>query len=167
MSNEFGSDSEIRLRPRPQATVSTQVPPSEKILSPELEVTKKKFNQQIIALAVVWLLFAVLCIAGAVIFLVSPGNNALANPVFATIIGGIGLLYALIGIGSCFKQIWAVWIGFIFFSLGVILNIVNLATGQPNLCGLVITVAIALQAYRVIGFAKELRDAGIPLRGQR
>lgn len=122
--------------------------------------TLKSFRQQILALGVLWILFGVLLLA-ALGFLMSARNAALPGQfdgILLGVIGGSSAVYLLLGIAACCKQIWAVYAGLVLTYLGLFGQLTNL-----NVCGLIITAVILLQAHRVIGFAKKLKAAGIPL----
>jgi hypothetical protein len=74
------------------------------------------------------------------------------------VFGGSSAVYLLLGIAACCKQIWAVYVGLVLTYLGLLGQLTQL-----NVCGLIITAVVLLQAHRVIGFAKKLKAAGIPL----
>src|SRR4051812_32960329 len=74
----------------------------------------KKFRDQIHALGALWIFFGVVaCAIAAVAF---SGNNFLANNVggaqlMLVIVGTMGALWFILGIMTCLKQIWAVYVG--------------------------------------------------------
>lgn len=126
----------------------------------EHHATLKNFRQQILALGVLWILFGVLLLA-VLGFLLNAQNAALPmqfTDVLLVVIGGSSAVYLLLGIAACCKQIWAVYAGLVLTYLGLLGQL-----SEVNVCGLIMTGVILLQAHRVIGFAKKLKAAGIPL----
>lgn len=122
--------------------------------------TLKNFRQQIMALGVLWILFGVLLLA-AFGFLMNAQNAALPmqfDGVLLVVVGGSSAVYLLLGLAACCKQIWAVYAGLVLTYVGLLGQLT-----QINVCGLIITAVILLQAHRVIGFARKLKAAGIPL----
>ena len=63
-----------------------------------------------------------------------------------------------LGVFSCLKHMWAVYVGLGLSYLSVISNLFNF-----NLCGMIILVIVIIQAHRVISWAGQLKRAGIPL----
>ena len=53
---------------------------------------------------------------------------------------------------------WAVYVALALSYLSMVGQILNL-----NICGGIIIILVILQAHRVIGWAKEMRAAGLPL----
>ncbi len=126
----------------------------------------RKFRQQILALGVLWIIFGVFALAVGIFFLVASDQpffgRARVDPNDAKLTGGILLLFSAIwfatGIGSCVKQIWAVYVGLVLSYLGLVNAVFSL-----NICSGIITLLIIIQAHRVVKFAKQLRHLGIPL----
>ncbi|MCE9525625.1 MAG: hypothetical protein K8R36_06185 [Planctomycetales bacterium] len=121
----------------------------------------KQFRQQIHALAGFWIFIGCLSLA-ICIFVAATSGNMLGmqggNVVMMMILGIAAIIWLSIGVATCFKQIWAVYLGLGLSYLSVIGNLINL-----NVCGLIILGAVILQAHRVLGFAKRLQGLGIPL----
>ena len=133
---------------------------SETYVAVEHRTTLKNFRQQILALGVLWILFGVLLLA-AFGFLMNARNAALPmqlDGVLVVVFGGSSAVYLLLGIAACCKQIWADYAGLVLTYLGLLGQLTQL-----NVCGLIITAVVLLQAHRVLGFAKKLKAAGIPL----
>lgn len=128
---------------------------------PELRGVLIKFRQQMTALGGLWTFFGVLTLA-AVIALTALSDQ-IPNPELQSIfvlavLGGSSVLWLTVGIATCFKQMWAVYVGLGISYLGLLSNILQL-----NLCGLAILIAVIIQGHRVLGFAKQLRAARVPL----
>ena len=121
----------------------------------------KQFRQQIHALGGFWIFIGSVATALS-IFLVATAGNALGmrgeNVVIMVVIGITGLIWLAVGVATCLKQMWAVYVGLGLSYLSVLGNLINL-----NICGLIILAAVILQAHRVLGFASRLRFLGIPL----
>lgn len=127
----------------------------------ELHEVLIKFRQQITALGGLWTFFGVLTLV-AVIALTALSeqipNPELQSFLVIAVLGGSSVLWLTVGIASCFKQMWAVYVGLGVSYLGLLSNLLQL-----NLCGLAILIVVIIQAHRVLGFAKQLRAAGVPL----
>jgi hypothetical protein len=74
------------------------------------------------------------------------------------IVVGIGLVWVAIGTLTCYKLMPAVYTGLVLSYLSLVGNLINF-----NLCGLIILIMVIVQAHRVIGWARRLSRAGIPL----
>ena len=72
-----------------------------------------------------------------------------------------GLVWFAVGVATCLKQMWAVYIGLGISYLSLLGNLTSV-----NICGLVIVILVIIQGHRVIGFSKTLRAAGIPLNSK-
>jgi hypothetical protein len=123
-----------------------------------LHKTLKDFRSQILALGVAWIILAGLALAAGILIGVvgEPADDA--TPILLAIVGVAGLLWGGLGICACLKQMWAVYVGLVLSYISVAGNLLQL-----NLCAIVILALIIVQAHRVIGFAKELQRAGVPL----
>ena len=121
----------------------------------------KQFRQQIHALGGFWIFIGSVATALS-IFLATSAGNALGmrgeNIILVAVVGVAGVIWFSVGVATCFKQMWAVYVGLGLSYLSVLGNLINL-----NICGLIILAAVILQAHRVLGFAKRLRFLGIPL----
>jgi hypothetical protein len=80
----------------------------------------------------------------------------------ASILSGVvvvtGICWLGLGVATCLKQMWAVYIGLGLSYLSVLGNLLRF-----NVCSLIIVAIVILQAHRVIGWARELQTLGIPL----
>lgn len=70
----------------------------------------------------------------------------------------MGCIWLGLGVSICLKLIWALYVALVLCYLSVIGNLINL-----NVCGLVILIVVILQSHRVLGWAKQLQQASIPL----
>jgi hypothetical protein len=115
----------------------------------------KDFRSQIIALGALFIILGAIA-AAAGVFILQSGKEG------PQIVGGfvvaIALAWFLLGACICAKQIWALYSALVLCYLSVIGNVVNF-----NLCSLIILAIVILQSHRVLGWAKQLRQAGIPL----
>lgn len=126
----------------------------------------KKFRDQSLALGVLWILLG--CLAGGLVWFVtrggSGGGGGMGAPLGGAgglvlgITGALALLWIALGVLTCLKQIWAVYVGLVLSYISVVANLVQL-----NVCALIILAFVILQAHRVIGWAGKLRAAGVPL----
>jgi large-conductance mechanosensitive channel len=116
------------------------------------------FRSQILALGVFWIAIGGVVVGAAVLLFT---QVEIVAPVIVGLLAGIGLVWMALGLLACLKHLWAVYVALVLSYLSVIGNLVNF-----NLCGLVILGAVIVQAHRVIGWAKELQRAGIPLNTQ-
>jgi hypothetical protein len=123
----------------------------------------KDFRTQIHALGAFWIFIGIVA-AGLGLFVTAsiapdsgqprPGVQA----IMAVVLVGFGLAWITLGVLTCVKQIWAVYVGLVLSYLSLISNLLNF-----NVCGLIIVIAVILQGHRVIGWAGQLTRAGIPL----
>ena len=127
-----------------------------------------KFRQQMTALGGLWTFFGVLSLVAVIALTVlsdpipNPELQSFPNPelqsFLVAVLGSSSVLWLTVGIATCFKQMWAVYVGLGISYLGLLSSILQL-----NLCGLAILIVIIIQAHRVLGFAKQLRASGVPL----
>lgn len=119
----------------------------------------KDFRTQIHALGAFWIFIGGLALA-LVAFaasLVDPGESP---ALFMAILGGLGLVWLTLGVLTCCKQLWAVYVGLVLSYLSLIGNLVTL---NFNICSLILLIAAIAQAHRVIGWAGQMTRMGIPL----
>lgn len=120
----------------------------------------KTFRDQVVALGVVWIIFGVLA-AGLVLLI-------RGNPDLASMLGGaqtglliliavMGIVWFVLGVLTCLKQMVAVYVGLALSYLSLVGQVLNF-----NVIAAVILVLIILQAHRVIRLAKQLRPADVP-----
>lgn len=127
----------------------------------ELHGVLIKFRQQMTALGGLWTFFGVLSLVA--IIALTALSDQIPNPELQSILvlallSGTSVLWLTVGIATCFKQMWAVYVGLGISYLGLLANMLQL-----NLCGLAILIVVIIQAHRVLGFAKQLRASGVPL----
>lgn len=122
----------------------------------------KKFREQILALGVLWILLG--CLAGTVVVLASGGSRAFGaglageDRLLLGIIAALALFWVVLGVLTCMKQMWAVYVGLVLSYISALGNIIQL-----RVCALVLLIFVILQAHRVIKWAGQLRAAGFPL----
>jgi hypothetical protein len=118
----------------------------------------KDFRTQIVALGAVWIIMALLAVGIGVMAGSVLDQDESTAQILLIVLGVSGLIWGTLGVFTCLKQMWAVYVGLVLSYLSVIGNLLNF-----NLCALIIVVVVIIQAHRVIGFARELARAGIPL----
>jgi hypothetical protein len=133
----------------------------------------KQFHEQMVALGVLWILVPGL-ISGAMAFFaiefaVGHGRDFSFLAIHAAITSGI---WVVLGVFVCLKQVWAVHVGLMLSYLTIVISIVGVFTGTPEgfggcLCSFTAIGVSILQAHRVIGWAKKMHAAGIPLDRKR
>ncbi|GAB4157275.1 MAG: hypothetical protein Tsb009_34340 [Planctomycetaceae bacterium] len=128
----------------------------------------KQFNQQTRALGGFWIFIAVISV-GAGLFLfqaaganLNPGNAELV----ALLIIGLGFIYLSIGILAIAKVIPAIYVGLVLTYLSLISSFAQIMMGVAmgraggficgNIFGILICLAVIVQAHRVIKWSKEL-----------
>ena len=119
----------------------------------------KDFRTQIHALGGFWIFIGCLALALAA-FLGGTVDPEESPAVAMGILGGLGLVWLSLGVLTCYKQLWAVYVGLVLSYLSLIGNLITL---NFNICGLVLLIAAIAQAHRVIGWAKQMTQMGIPL----
>jgi hypothetical protein len=129
----------------------------------------KKFREQIHALGGLWILIGGL--AGALVVFASAASGGagagagggITSPLagggglLLGVVGALALFWITLGVFTCMKQMWAVYVGLVLSYISAAGNLI-----QFNLCGLIILAVVILQAHRVIGWAKQMRLAGVP-----
>ena len=125
----------------------------------EVRAKIKKFRDQIHALGAFWIIIGGISAALGVFLEVSLDSVEIQGaPVLGAIVIATGAAWFGLGIAACLKQMWAVYVGLGLSYLSVLGNLARF-----NLCSLILLIAVILQAHRVIGWARELQAAGIPL----
>ncbi|HZL88544.1 MAG TPA: hypothetical protein VFB96_09250 [Pirellulaceae bacterium] len=125
----------------------------------EVRAKIKKFRDQIHALGAFWIIIGGISLGlGIFLFTTLEGARVEGAPILGAIVSVAGACWFGLGVATCLKQLWAVYIGLVLSYLSVLGNLVRL-----NVCSLIILAAVILQAHRVIGWARELQAAGIPL----
>jgi hypothetical protein len=118
----------------------------------------KKFRDQMHALGALWIILGSVRVGLSLVALVSKANlsqwSGIDHPAFWTVLGVIGLIDFAIGVLTCLKHVWAVYVG---------LALTYLSLLSLNLCAMPIVLIVIFQAHRVIGWARQMRAAGMPL----
>lgn len=124
----------------------------------------KRFRREIHGLAGFWIFFGVLTGAVGIMLLIVDNNifRGRIDPDLHQFVGGVSLLVGALwfasGFASAYKQLWGVYVGLIVTYLNLAGHLVNL-----NVCGIIISIIVIVQAHRVLKLSRELRNAGIPL----
>jgi hypothetical protein len=122
----------------------------------------RKFREQIHALGALWIIIGSL--AGVLAVVTLQGNRDLAaglgsdEQIVLILIAGMGLVWFVLGVLTCLKHMWAVYVALVLSYGSLVGQVFKL-----NLCGGIILVIVILQAHRVIGWSKQMRAAGMPL----
>ena len=131
----------------------------------QMTLVLTKFRQQITALGAVWIFFGGFGMVASGVMLARQKNMPMNDDVglmgMMILLAIIGLVWFAVGIATCLKQMWAVYIGLGISYLSLLGNLTSV-----NICGLVIVILVIIQGHRVIGFSKTLRAAGIPLNSK-
>ena len=133
--------------------------PAVDIRAAEVRAKIKKFRDQIHALGAFWIIIGGISAAlGVFLFVSSESVEIEGAPIVGAVVIVTGTCWIGLGIATCLKQMWAVYIALVLSYLSILGNLVRF-----NVCSLIILVVVILQAHRVIGWARELQAAGIPL----
>ncbi len=129
-----------------------------------LTLVLKKFRQQMTALGAVWIFFGSFGMVASG-FMLTRSQNLQSNGnigfVVAIFVAIVSIMWFGLGIATCFKQMWAVYVGLGISYLSLLGNLTSL-----NICGLVIVILVIIQGHRVIGYSKTLLAAGVPLNAK-
>ena len=128
----------------------------------------KKFRQQIHALGAFWIIIgciglglaAFALISGALPLGLQSGEITLAL-LFGLLVGGISVMWIVLGVLTCLKKMGAVYAGLVLSYLSLFGNLVRL-----NLCPLIVLIIAILQAHRVIKWGKQMQAMGVPLNAK-
>jgi hypothetical protein len=123
----------------------------------------KQYRQQMHSLGTLWIIIGCLGVVLGTVFAFRDlsqvgGMEEYYRPMIVSSFVMTGVVWFGLGILTCLKQMWAVWIGLILSYVMVLASLLNF-----NLCGIVVVGAAIFQAHRVIGWAKEMQRRGIPL----
>ncbi len=154
--------------PRPPADENPYAPPSSEggelapgYHSSEVDAeTVKRFRREIQALGVFWGLIGllILAIGLAIMWGGDLGGSVYGPPIAGIVFLAIGVAWFTLGVLACLKHLWAVYVGLGLSYVSLVGNLVQL-----NVCGLVILAVVILQSHRVIGWARQMQRAGLPL----
>ena len=127
----------------------------------------KNFRQQIHALGGLWIISGLLVLA-IVVGSFGARGGLWGNPgadfssgqvlVLLVVAAVAGSVYLSLGVAACLKHVWAVYAGLALAYLSLLGQAYNL-----NVCAIVISLLVIVQAHRVIGWSKQMHAAGIPL----
>lgn len=145
--------------PNPYAPPQTDPQPGWKPseIDYRLQRTIRDFRSQMLALGVAWILLGVLA-GGVGAYLLANGPFGNLEQILLAIVAVSALLWLTLGTFTCLKQMWAVYAGLVLSYISLVGNLLNL-----NVCAVIIVIAIIVQAHRVIGFASQIKAAGLPL----
>lgn len=128
--------------------------------------TLRAFRQQMLALGVLWIILGTLgglvgaVVVGSRLGFVDVSGRSLED--IPALMGYVALALAAVwlyaGIGTLMKRMGAVWAGLVMSYLSLLGNLLTL-----NICSIVLTILVIVQAHRVLGFASQLQRAGVPL----
>ncbi len=124
--------------------------------------TIKKFRMEIHALgAALILIGSGCCLVGVSAMMVGPWPLHLGRFLgseFWGRLGGLGISCIVLGVLTCFKQMWAVYVGLLASWIMLLLQIL-----QFNLSAAIILIVVIVQHHRVIRWANQMHAAGLPL----
>lgn len=151
------------------AAVDDQLPLQ---LTGNARVLLQQFRAQMHGLAVLWLVVGITftaisfaIISGELFFLGSPSIYSFDGIAVGLFILTAGGLWLVAGLMTLFKQLWAVYLGLVGSYLVLLLIVaIGIASRSVGTLVPIMLFAIAVvQSHRVIGWAKELLNHGIPL----
>jgi hypothetical protein len=115
----------------------------------------EKFRDEIVALGAFWIIVSFFIgFLSYYVFDINGNRNGFASALLAA----MSLLWLALGIFTCMKRMWAVYIGLGISYLNLIGMLLNL-----SLCGILMFFAVIVQAHRVIKWARQIQAAGLPL----
>ena len=123
----------------------------------------RKFRREMHGLGGFWIFIGALVgVAGLVV--AGAGNvPAEAEAIVGTLIL-LGLAWIALGVFTCVKHMWAVYIGLGLSYVSLLGNTAQLLTGaRTSICSILILISVIVQAHRCISAAGRMRRAGIPL----
>jgi hypothetical protein len=128
----------------------------------QLRKTLSAFRQQINALGGAWILFGLVLLKISSMG-VSMGSQRGNWPgvIVACILGAISLAWISSGIAACWKKVAAIYVG--VGNQFCLLTYLMFVDALNAMLLAVFNVFVVIQAHRVIGWARELQAAGIPL----
>lgn len=120
----------------------------------------KQFRAEIHALGGLWMVFGAIPLVLALVFAIDAvmAGFALDPLLSAGVFAAAGLPFFVCGVGTCCKQLWAVYAGLV---LSYLMGVLCLPS-----CSLLLLMAFAtgiFGGHRIISWASELRRKGIPL----
>lgn len=120
----------------------------------------RKFRQQTHALGALWIILGALAAVAVTVMAAfeAPAAAWPDNAALLAVLIPLTLLWIVIGVFTLMKHLWAIYTGLVLSYLSLIGNVFTL-----NICAIAILLAVILQAHRVLGWAQQLRRAGIPL----
>jgi hypothetical protein len=142
----------------PQFAAMPQLSPTSTV---RLVKKLRDFRTQIVALGAAWIVLAAIGLAAGAFLFASRGGGEIDEEglwVVAAIVLSMGLIWLVLGIWTCAKQMWSVYTGLVLCYVSAAGNLFSF-----NLCAIAILVVLIVQAHRVIGLASELKRAGILL----
>jgi hypothetical protein len=127
-----------------------------------LQQTIRNFRSQSLALGVAWIVLALLAI-GLIAFAVGTTASRGQSPLLiaTAVVAGFGIIWITVGTFTCLKHLWAIYTGLVLSYISLVGNLLSF-----NLCAILILLAIIVQAHRVLGFAKQIQAAGLPLNAK-
>jgi tetratricopeptide (TPR) repeat protein len=128
------------------------------------------FRQQIHALGALWIILGAANVALAGLALGARGGLkdwfGTDDRVFWIVAGLVGLFNCAIGVLTCLKRLWAVYVSLALGYLTLLQLVLTVLTGRTNfgtILALGLIILVIRQGHRVIGWAKKMRTAGVPL----
>jgi len=124
----------------------------------------RNYQTQIVALGVSWVLLGSACACCFFVPLSGDGPSAFFFKIILFAIAIWGLIVVAIGICTCMKVLYAVYAG-----LGLVCLTILGSFSLFPICGVVLTVIgilQALQAWRIVRWAMQLKVAGVSLNSK-
>lgn len=122
----------------------------------------KKFRDQIHALGALWIIMGGAAAVLATIALLGNREVALSlghgQQIVLVVVALLSVCWLTVGFATCKKQMWGVYAGLALSYLSLLGQVLSF-----NICATVIVIIVILQAHRVIGWAKQMQAANLPL----
>ncbi len=119
----------------------------------------ERFRKEIHGLGGFWIFIGAVALIVCVLVLAADAPNADMPPEALVILIPLTILWLVIGVCTCLKQMWAVYTGLVMSYLSLVSNILT----QINGCAIIMLVVAIIQAHRVIKWAGEFKEMGVPI----
>lgn len=118
----------------------------------------RKFRREMHGLGGFWIFIGALAFIAGIVIAAAGAGAAGVEPALGVVAVVLGAGWIGIGVFTCLKHAWAVYVGLVLSYLSLLGNLINL-----NICPLVILIIVIVQAHRCIKWMGQMRDAGVPL----
>jgi len=162
---EFLNENQPNSGPPPHTTSIAHGHDDQPAVDPEFI---KNFREQVHGLGALWIFIgAMACVLVGLTVSVIPlaKDFAIESSLLLILLTGHALVWIALGVLTCLKQIWAVYVGLVLTYLAL-LGRFYLFLFEPSLWGILLTIIFVtaiLRAHRVIRWARQIIMWGLPL----